>query len=281
MADYKYQKAVVIGNGKLALDCARLIGKYISDVCVVEYMYGRSSSLEKHCGKAGFLYELLDKEGLTKYLSDIEEETLVVSAGSIYIVPEELIARDNLCFINWHNALLPEHKGRFAESWAIFSGDPETGITWHMLTREIDGGDIIIQCKIPLSGTETALSLFKKQCELGSEALSGVIGALLEGKVTLTPMPKGGTLHLSKDIPGGGVLDLGGSFKDISAMLRAMDYGALMLLGKTKVSIEGELFSFYKYKISDEPVTEGFFGKDYGFCKDGKYILLKDLERVK
>lgn len=281
MAEYKYQKAVVIGNGKLALDCAGLIKKYISDVCVIEYMYGRSSSLEKHCGKAGFLYELLDKESLTRFLEGITEETLVVSAGSIYIVPNDLIAKENLCFINWHNALLPEHKGRFAESWAIFSGDKETGITWHMLTPEIDGGDIIIRCKIPLSGTETALSLFKKQCELGSEALSGVIGAILEGKVTLTPMPKGGTLHLSKDIPAGGMLDLNAGFREISALLRAMDYGALMLLGKTTVNIDGEAFSFYKYKISDEPVPEGFNGKDYGFCKEGKYILLKDLERVK
>ena len=124
-------------------------------------------------------------------------------------------------------------------------------------------------------------ALFKKQCELGSEALSGVIGAILEGKVTLTPMPKGGTLHLSKDIPADGMLDLNAGFKEISALLRAMDYGALMLLGKTKVSIGGETFSFYKYKISDEPVPEGFSGKDYGFCKEGKYILLKDLERVK
>ncbi|EOI6157098.1 formyltransferase family protein, partial [Campylobacter coli] len=68
--------------------------------------------------------------------------------------------------INYHNALLPFHRGCNAHIWSIWENDKKTGITWHMVKESIDTGDILVQKEIKLDNNCTALSLLNAQHKL-------------------------------------------------------------------------------------------------------------------
>ena len=50
--------------------------------------------------------------------------------------------------INLHPSLLPYYKGCFSSVWALINNEKETGITYHILTSDVDKGNILIQEKI-------------------------------------------------------------------------------------------------------------------------------------
>ena len=63
--------------------------------------------------------------------------------------------------INIHPSLLPKYKGLHAVEQAIQSGDEETGCTVHYVNEELDGGEIILQGKVPILPDDDVESLTK------------------------------------------------------------------------------------------------------------------------
>ena len=58
-------------------------------------------------------------------------------------------------------SLLPKYKGLHAVEQAIDSGDEETGCTVHYVNEELDGGEIILQGKVPILPDDDIVSLTK------------------------------------------------------------------------------------------------------------------------
>lgn len=281
----KFEKVMVLGSSQLAYKCAELARSYVSDVTVLELKVTESTILEKLCTKAQLPYQCVDKKKMTKLLEQEELAALVVSAGNTYLFPKGIIAKDNITIINWHNALLPCHKGRNAEVWAIYEGDTQTGVTWHRITEDVDAGDILCQRALPVGERVTAMQLYKKQCELGAAMFAEILEAVLAGRCEARPQEKPAVeqLHYSYERPADGVLDLGWSMEKISRFLRAMDYGSLLLLGKMQVKYEGKNYSFYRYKIkeSEETVKERevtLTGNNLTIKEGNQVIVLRDLQ---
>ena len=280
-----YENVICIGTGQLVYDCAQIAKQYNLSPLVIEYKITDKSALQKKCLAYNIDYICMDKEGLTKKLKGIEKKSLIVSAASTYIMPDEILKKKNLTIINWHNSLLPAHKGRNAECWCIFEGDKETGITWHEITSVIDGGDIYCQESFPLTSDDTALGVFHKQCELGKITFAKICKDILLGRMKIAKQEKteGETFHYAKDRPADGILDINKDFDYISRFLRAYDYGALHLLGEIKTYIAGKYYSFMRYKIKEmtlDSVDEGFIGEKYVFCKDRKVIELLNIKVI-
>ena len=63
--------------------------------------------------------------------------------------------------INVHPSLLPKYKGLHAVEQAMQSGDEETGCTVHYVNEELDGGEIILQGKVPILPDHDIESLTK------------------------------------------------------------------------------------------------------------------------
>jgi len=57
--------------------------------------------------------------------------------------------------VNAHPSLLPRHRGPSPIPAAILAGDPETGVSIQRIAREVDAGDVYVQRKLALDGTET------------------------------------------------------------------------------------------------------------------------------
>ena len=84
---------------------------------------------------------------------------LIILAGYMRVIknPDAFPAP----IINVHPSLLPKYKGLHAVEQAMESGDKETGCTVHYVNEELDGGEIILQGKVPILPEDDIVSLTK------------------------------------------------------------------------------------------------------------------------
>jgi methionyl-tRNA formyltransferase len=216
-----------------------------------------------------------EKQALTEVFAGISVGTLVVSAYNGFLFPVSVLANPNLSIVNFHNSLLPRHRGRNAPTWAIFEQDRVTGVTWHRVTRDIDAGEILAQREIPLGERTTAWELTLDTLNAGAEAFASLLPGLLNG--TAQPMAcveaVPGLLHRLKDVPNGGVVDLGWSASKLSAFLRSLDYGKINIFPNPRVSLLGRQREVVGYSLaspSESPEEGmGFDGRCLRVCSGG------------
>src|SRR5918997_3438582 len=87
---------------------------------------------------------------------------LIVSGGFPWRIPADVLALPRLGAINFHDALLPRHRGPNATGWAFRMGDTETGLTIHRISSEFDTGPILAQVRIPISDADDFSTLIAK-----------------------------------------------------------------------------------------------------------------------
>ena len=245
-------KIIILGTGQLAIYCAKLICEILPLVLIYDTNKKSSPFLSKLTSKLQIPYFHLRKDELFDQIREIDEKTIIISATNPYIIPEDVLKKEQIYAINCHHALLPKHPGRNAEAWAIFEMDKEAGITWHEVSPQVDAGNIVIQESLKLSEDYTALRLLRELDGLAIRAFDEILEDLVKGTIQSVPQPEEptGKLHYSWEKPNDGILDLNWSGEQTSAFLRSMDYGPLNVLGKPKIIIEDKTFIWQKYKIS-------------------------------
>ena len=86
---------------------------------------------------------------------------LIVLAGWMRIISPKLINAFPNRIINLHPSMLPKYKGLHAIERALDSEDTMTGVSVHYVNEELDGGEIILQGKVPILPEDTVESLTK------------------------------------------------------------------------------------------------------------------------
>lgn len=76
-----------------------------------------------------------------------------------YLLPNIFIGIPKIGILNLHYSLLPEFRGVYPVNWSIIEGKRSTGITFHFVTDEIDGGDVFMQFDAPIFPSDTARTL--------------------------------------------------------------------------------------------------------------------------
>ncbi len=109
---------------------------------------------------------------------------LIVLAGFLWLVPDNILREYTKRIINIHPALLPKYggKGMFGakvHEAVIESNDPETGISIHYVNEKYDEGEIIFQTKIPVEKHDTPDSIAQKVHQLEYEHFPRVIEEML------------------------------------------------------------------------------------------------------
>jgi len=103
-----------------------------------------------------------DRESLDKAIvSTLQSHNVdtVVMAGWMRIVSDVLIDSYHNRLINIHPSLLPSFKGKDAIRQAIESGVTITGCTVHVVTKEVDSGEILAQAAVPVLVDDDEFSL--------------------------------------------------------------------------------------------------------------------------
>lgn len=84
---------------------------------------------------------------------------LVVLAGFMRILTDELVQQYPGRMLNIHPSLLPKYRGLHTYRRALEAGDNQHGSTVHFVTPELDAGPSIIQYRVPIHAGETETSL--------------------------------------------------------------------------------------------------------------------------
>lgn len=112
------------------------------------------------------------------------ETDLIVLAGFLKKIPEEVIVKYPNLIVNIHPALLPKYggKGMYGDrvhEAVIQNKETESGITIHYVNEAYDEGAIIFQAKCFIDPSDTASELAKKIHKLEHENFPKVISEIL------------------------------------------------------------------------------------------------------
>lgn len=126
------------------------------------------------------VYEICIKNGLEvfnsdrnrcdkkKFIEDVlsnKDIDFIISCSFDRIFGYQILELPKILPLNIHPSLLPKYRGVKPLENAIVNGETETGVTLHILTKELDAGDIILQSEvINIYDDMTYKNLYDLQC---------------------------------------------------------------------------------------------------------------------
>lgn len=114
------------------------------------------------------------------------------------LLPPALLALPRLGCVNLHASLLPRHRGAAPIQWALFQGDPETGVTIMQMDEGLDTGPILAQARIPILPEDNAGTLHDRLAELGAELFVSTVREFAAGRLEPRPQPAEGVSYAPK-----------------------------------------------------------------------------------
>ena len=114
---------------------------------------------------------------------------VLVSVAYLHILPDAVLERATTA-INFHDGPLPDYAGLNVTSWAIANGETTHGVTWHLMTSDVDSGDVVATTTFPIEPGDTALSLNARCFEAGAHSFGEVARALVGGELSPEPQPQ-------------------------------------------------------------------------------------------
>lgn len=83
----------------------------------------------------------------------------IALAGYMRLLSDDFVQRWRGRIVNIHPSLLPSYKGLDTHARAIAAGDAEGGCSVHLVTEELDGGEVLGQARVPILPGDTPDSL--------------------------------------------------------------------------------------------------------------------------
>ena len=101
---------------------------------------------------------------------------IIVEAGCLTVLAGEILAEYADKIINLHPALLPKYGGvgmwgHHVHEAVLAAGEKESGCTVHLVNEVCDGGEILLQKKVPVMPGDTPDSLYARIAPVEHEAL--------------------------------------------------------------------------------------------------------------
>jgi methionyl-tRNA formyltransferase len=114
-------------------------------------------------------------------LLESKEPDLVVCMGFPWKVPAPALAVPRLGWLNGHPSLLPNHRGPIPLSWAIRSGDVESGVSFHFMDADFDTGPLVAQRRYPLGEPTEPEAFFERLGPVVVETLAEALEKIAAG----------------------------------------------------------------------------------------------------
>lgn len=202
-------KVVFCGFGRAGKECLMqlLLHAQIEASNILVYTH----DTEENKDFVSFLHNL----NITFKVSHINKDTAAIdhfkpdfllSVYYRYIISDEILAKVSFRAMNLHPSLLPDYRGCFSSVWAILNGEKRTGVSFHYITSEIDGGNIILQKELPISKGDTAYSLYHKLISLFVQYFLEACNLLFSGNSGLKQLETGRRRYYSRELPFNGML---------------------------------------------------------------------------
>jgi phosphoribosylglycinamide formyltransferase-1 len=172
----EFPRLGVIGSGEgtnfEALAHAVQSGELEANIALVISDVADAGILTKALSR-GIRAEFVDPGPFKTKMSDEAQQRmadLLVTAGADFVIcagfmrrlKEPVLRAFAGRILNIHPSLLPEFPGRDAVARALAAGVRETGCTVHLVTDEIDSGEILVQEKVPVLPGDTHAALLAR-----------------------------------------------------------------------------------------------------------------------
>lgn len=123
--------------------------------------------------------------------------------------------------LNVHDSLLPQYAGFSPLIWALINGEPEVGVTAHMMNDELDAGDIVRQEAVPVGPTDTATDLFHKTVDLIAPVTIGALRLIASGQTEFTKQDRSRASFFHKRADEDSRIDWSWPAEDLERLVRA------------------------------------------------------------
>ena len=86
----------------------------------------------------------------------------IALAGYMRLLSDDFVARWRGRILNIHPSLLPKYKGLDTHARALAMGDGVAGCSVHIVTEELDGGEVLGQAEVRIEARDTAETLAER-----------------------------------------------------------------------------------------------------------------------
>ena len=243
---------VLVGNESLLVQCAEIllerghtIAGVISDTpAIIEWAEGRGIAA------TGWTDDLVDKLSATPF-------DWLFSIANLRILPDALLALPRKGAINFHDGLLPRYAGLNTPSWALIENADMHGVTWHVISGDIDTGDILVQNAFEVAADETVLTLNAKCFEAGMASFGDVLDGIENDSLAPITQDFSTRQYYARDRRPDALatLDFNSPGADLSRLVRALSFGDGYAnpLVTPKVFAGGRVFGVTGIEVIDQP----------------------------
>ncbi len=233
-----------------------------------DYPFYHTKELYQEAESNGILC-FTNKDVNTDYYDYIKNRKIDVILVATFnqIIKNDILNLPNVLIVNYHPSLLPKYRGPSPISWMILNGERKAGITIHLLTNEIDAGDIILQQEIDIEEKEILGSLLFKLSKLSSKMTCEFFDLYYNNNIELRQQDASESTYFKRPLKEREFSN-SDSFSYIEKRLRAFH----PFPGSILIDDNREKFIVKDFKISNEKLRSKNFNKS--LIKDGLNIML-------
>ena len=178
-------RCVLVGDEPLVEQCADAARERGLDVVLIATTNAmvRDYAHDEGIAVVGPGQELL--AGLDAHPADV-----LFSIANLRVLPDAVLDQVDTA-INFHDGPLPGYAGLNVTTWALLAGEREHAVTWHLMTADVDAGEVVATETFPIEDDDTAFSLNARCYEAALSTFPDIAGAVATGTLTTHPQPAG------------------------------------------------------------------------------------------
>ncbi len=211
---------ILIGDDNLLIECATIL---VQRLYTIKIVISSFEAIQLWCERHKIpcmslaQYDVFEEQDSVDYLFSIVNG---------HILKSRHLQRVSQFAFNYHDSLLPAYAGLNATTWSIFNNEPKHGITWHLMSKGIDTGDIVYQKSFP-SENETALSLNLRCFEEAIIGFNTLLDNLESNQLQFWRQSEERRSYFGKNevIPQLGFIDWNTTAESIYRLFRALAHG--------------------------------------------------------
>lgn len=161
MADRRRVAVLISGRGSNMKALVEQADRYEVVLVASNRVHAPGLDLARSLGVPTFAFDAKGEAfeaALERSLHDHRVGTIAL-AGYMRILSSAFIERWRGRILNIHPSLLPRHKGLDTHARVLAAGDAVSGCTVHLVSEELDSGDVIAQAEVPVEPGDDAAAL--------------------------------------------------------------------------------------------------------------------------
>ncbi|WP_282159044.1 MupA/Atu3671 family FMN-dependent luciferase-like monooxygenase [Shimia thalassica] len=250
--------AVLIGNESLLVQCAEI---WRQSGHRIQAVVTRSQENAKWARDAGVTVISSDDD-LGAALAGLDFDWLL-SIANLDMLAQRVLDLPKRGAVNFHDGPLPSYAGLNAPVWARIYQEPKHGITWHMMAKGADRGDILVQRMFDISPSDTALTLNTKCYEAAIDSFPDLLDILSQDVPPSKPQDFQNRSYFGKSArPAAAArLDFRLDAQELVALVKALDHGDYWNpLSCPKVVAAGQVLCVSTAELAGPEVGHGLPG---------------------